>query len=472
MFSRYENLYLLYYIKIYKTFLKIIFYFKIILFIIINLKIIIAEKKLSKNLIISNNALSLEMNLSSYKIINKKIRIAFYTYSLKGGGTERLTSLFINYFSKIKIFNIFLFTQSPKEANEFIIPINVRRKFIEGGIIRNVIKELLKKRIEIFIYQFPKGNEIEILNNLNNTKIIFYENSCFLYWIYFDYFSFKSIYNSYKNSKYVISLIPFENDYLFKKWGINSILMDNFITYEYDYVIPSDLSSQTILMIGRANDKMKRFDLGVKAMKYIVKELPKSKMKIIANISDIGYLKNLVNCLQIKENVIFIEYSANPEIYFKNSSLHIFPSISESFGLVLSETKIFGIPTILLGLDYISLAFGGTIIIYDNNPKSIAKESIKILKDKKYRKKLGKKARKSMRRFKNELLLKKWIKLILSIYKGDNYFKNMIEDKTQFYKKKYINILNNQINLLKKRITKFKNLTIKNLENFTFMYNI
>ena len=217
--------------------------------------------------------------------------------------------------------------------------------------------------------------------------------------------------------------------------------MDNFITYEYDYVIPSDLSSQTILMIGRANDKMKRFDLGVKAMKYIVKELPKSKMKIIANISDIGYLKNLVNCLQIKENVIFIEYSANPEIYFKNSSLHIFPSISESFGLVLSETKIFGIPTILLGLDYISLAFGGTIIIYDNNPKSIAKESIKILKDKKYRKKLGKKARKSMRRFKNELLLKKWIKLILSIYKGDNYFKNMIEDKTQFYKKKYINFL-------------------------------
>ncbi len=35
-----------------------------------------------------------------------------------------------------------------------------------------MIKELLKKRIEIFIYQFPKGNEIKILNNLKNTKII------------------------------------------------------------------------------------------------------------------------------------------------------------------------------------------------------------------------------------------------------------------------------------------------------------
>ena len=365
-----------------------------------------------------------------------------------------------------------MFTQSPKEDNEFTIPINIKRRVIEGGKIRNVIKELLKKRIEIFIYQFPKGNEIKILNNLKNTKIIFYENSCFLYWIYFDYLSFKSIYNSYKNSKYVISLIPFENDYLFKKWGINSILMDNFITYEYDYVIPSDLSSQNILMIGRANDKMKRFDLGVRAMKYIVKEVPKSKMKIISNINDIGYLKNLVNFLQIKENVIFLNYSTNPEIYFKNSSLHIFPSISESFGLVLSETKIFGIPTILLGLDYISLAFGGTIIIYDNNPKSIAKESIKILKDEKYRKKLGKKARKSMKRFKNELLLKKWINLILSIYKGDYFFNNTIEDKKKLSNKKYINILKNQVNLLKMRIEKFKNLTIKNLENFTFMCNI
>ena len=472
MFSRYENLYLLYYIKIYKTFLKIIFYFKIILFIIINLKIIIAEKKLSKNLIISNNALSLEMNLSSYKIINKKIRIAFYTYSLKGGGTERLTSLFINYFSKIKIFNIFLFTQSPKEANEFIIPINVRRKFIEGGIIRNVIKELLKKRIEIFIYQFPKGNEIEILNNLNNTKIIFYENSCFLYWIYFDYFSFKSIYNSYKNSKYVISLIPFENDYLFKKWGINSILMDNFITYEYNNVIPSDLSSQNIIMIGRTNDRMKRFQLGVESMKYITKEMPKSKMIIISNLNYIDYLKNLVNLWELQKNVIFVNYSSTPEIYYKNSSLHIFPSISESFGLVLSEIKIYGIPTILVGLDYISLSIGGTVIIYDNNSKSIAKEAIKILKDKIYRKKLGKDARKSMRKFKNELILKKWIKIILSIYNNTNYFQKLREHSNKISYKAYINILNNQINLLKMKIKKFKNITIKNIENFTFMNKI
>ena len=143
----------------------------------------------------------------------------------------------------------------------------------------------------------------------------------------------------------------------------------------------------------------------------------------------------------ITKNVIFVNYSSTPEIYYKNSSLHIFPSISESFGLVLSEIKIYGIPTILVGLDYISLSIGGTVIIYDNNSKSIAKEAIKILKDKIYRKKLGKDARKSMRKFKNELILKKWIKIILSIYNNTNYFQKLREHSNKISYKAYINFI-------------------------------
>ena len=180
--------------------------------------------------------------------------------------------------------------------------------------------------------------------------------------------------------------------------------MNNFISFEYNYVIPSDLSSQTILMIGRGSDRMKRFDLGVKAMKYIIKIIPTCDMKIISNIYLIEYLQKLIKDFKLEKHAKFMGYSSVPEIYYKNASIHIFPSISESFGLVLSESKIFGIPNILVGLDYISIAKGGTIIIYDDNPISIAKEAIKILKNEKYRKKLGRVARKSMRKFKNELL--------------------------------------------------------------------
>ena len=54
--------------------------------------------------------------------------------------------------------------------------------------------------------------------------------------------------------------------------------------------------------------------------------------------------------------------------------------------MALVEAKLFGIPTIICGLDFLSLAKGGTIIIYDDNPDTIAKEAIKILKNEKYRK--------------------------------------------------------------------------------------
>ena len=49
--------------------------------------------------------------------------------------------------------------------------------------------------------------------------------------------------------------------------------MNNFITYEYNSSFALDLSTKTILMIGRADDKYKRFELGIQAMEYITKEI-------------------------------------------------------------------------------------------------------------------------------------------------------------------------------------------------------
>ena len=245
--------------------------------------------------------------------------------------------------------------------------------------------------------------------------------------------------------------------------------MYNFITYEYENILPSDLSSKTILMIGRANDKLKRFELGIKAMHFIIKKIPICKMKIISNLDGIKDLKKLVNELQLENNVEFVGFTSTPEIYFKNSSLHIFSSISESFGLVLCETKIYGIPNILIGLDYIYISKGGTVIIYDDKPESIAEESIKILENIKYRKRLGKEARTSMKNYKNESILKRWIPLILSIYNGDNYYNNLVKSEKTISKENAIKLLNNQLILLKMRKSEYKNLTIKDIENFSFI---
>ena len=138
--------------------------------------------------------------------------------------------------------------------------------------------------------------------------------------------------------------------------------------------------------------------------------------------------------------------------------------------MVLGEVKIFGIPSILCGLDYISLAKGGIIIIYDDNPDIIAKEAIKIMKDDKYRIKLGKEARKSMKKRKNIIIAEKWVKLILSVYNENDsfsYSKFIINNHKQMTKVEADGILNNQLNLLKKRKPKFKYLTLENFKSYS-----
>ena len=170
-------------------------------------------------------------------------------------------------------------------------------------------------------------------------------------------------------------------------------------------------------------------------------------------------------------NINFEGYKANPSIYFKNASLHLFPSLVESFGNVLSETLIYGIPNIVCGLDYVSLSKRGIVIIYDDSPITIAKEAIKILKNKLYRKNLGREGRKIMLKYKNEKILERWIKLILSVYKGKNYYENFRNNDKKISEKKARMIISNQLKLLQMRNEEYKNITINDIENFTFIEN-
>ena len=155
--------------------------------------------------------------------------------------------------------------------------------------------------------------------------------------------------------------------------------MNNFMTYEYELISPSNLFLNNILIIGRANDKNKRYEICFQAFEYILQYISDSKMIIISSINNTLFLQNLEYNLNLKNNIEFVGYISEPQQFFKNASLHIIPSISESFSMVLCETKIFGIPNILIGLEYLTASSGGTVIIYDDSPELLAKESINIL---------------------------------------------------------------------------------------------
>ena len=328
---------------------------------------------------------------------------------------------------------------------------------------------LRKKHIDILIYNFYEIKEIQRLNKLNTTKIIYYDHSSFVYWLYLKIYKFDdTIYSEYKKCRYVVSLVPIQNDYLFKIWGIKSIFMHNPTTFDYDSIIPSDLSNQNIIMMGRNDDPKKRFDLGIKSMKNIIKEIPNSQMNIISQ--PIREWEELIQYLNLGKNVRFLGFHKNVEIFLRNSSLFILPSFSECYPMVLSEAKIFGLPSIICGLDYLALAKRGTIIIYDDNPDTISKEAIQILKNEEYRKNLGEEARRSMKKIKNHLIIEKWIKLLISIYKGDEQFYNELssDNENKIKKEEAEKILKNQLQRLKRQDNFFKGATLEKLKLYSF----
>ena len=327
---------------------------------------------------------------------------------------------------------------------------------------------LRKNHIDILIYNFYDIKEIQKLNKLKTTKIIYYDHSSFVYWLYLKIYKFSdTIYSEYKKCKSVISLIPIQNDYLFKIWGINSIFIQNPTTFEYDSIIPSDLSNQNIIMMGRNDDPKKRFELGIKSMKNIIKEIPNSQMNIIS--LPIKECEELIQNLNLVKNIRFLGFQRSIEIFLRNSSLFILPSFSESYPMVLSEAKIFGIPSIICGLDYLCLAKRGTIIIYDDNPDTISKEAIQILKNKEYRKKLGNEARRSMKKIKNHVIIEKWIKLLKSIYKGDEQYKKLTtENEYKITEKEAGKILKNQLQRLKRQDNFLREATLEQLKHYSF----
>ena len=391
-----------------------------------------------------------------------KIKVAFYYRKMNYGGVERVLSLLLNLLSNEKTLSMYLITHEGISENEYPTPKNIHRICLSDQKI-NLFQAIRREHIDIIIYNSYEIDKITKLNNLKKTKVIAYDHSSYFLWLFLGQLNIENtMYITYKKCNCVISLIPLENDYLLKRWGINSVFIDNPFTFDYDSVTPSNLSQHNIVMIGRSDQK-KRYEIGINAMKSIITEAPDSKMYIIADSNE--KLEELIKSLNLEKSVKFTGFQKNIEIYLKNASLHIFPSITEAYPMVLGEVKIYGIPTILCGLDFLALAKGGTIIIYDDNAETVAKEAIKILKNETYRKILGKEARKSLENKNNNSIARRWIKLLYSLYyEDDKAFQELSAGGLSEEEAEHI--LKNQLKLLKMRFPKFENITLDQLKNY------
>lgn len=151
--------------------------------------------------------------------------------------------------------------------------------------------------------------------------------------------------------------------------------------------------------------KMKRTDLVIKAMKYVVAKHKNAKLAIVGYGYDRKRLELLRNYLELENNVFF----QDENILFFGQNVKdekvktmqaawalVFPSVKEGWGMTVTECAACGTPTIATNVTGLkdSVVNGKTGVLVSENPtpEEIANEMMKLIENEKLRSDMSKNA--------------------------------------------------------------------------------
>lgn len=218
--------------------------------------------------------------------------------------------------------------------------------------------------------------------------------------------------NKYNNIDYLFALTKtLEEDY--KKFLKNNnhtkvVLVPNML-----YDIPtktSKLNEKNILAIGRLDYGKKNDDI-IRAFSKI--EDKDWKLYILGDGKEMENLSKLIEELKLKDRVFLEGYKNKQEIeeYMLKSSIFLMASITEGLPMVLLEAMSYGLPCIAYetesGTKDIILDNINGYVIKNRNEKEYVKKLNKLISDEKLRKKFGKNAKETSKKFSKDEIKKK-----------------------------------------------------------------
>ena len=407
---------------------------------------------------------------------NYNIGIGIITTHLSYGGVDRFVSLFLNTFAEKT--NYSLFCLGTKKLNAKF-KVNDKVIFLaENGLPRNINKfnKLIKEyNIKYLIYQSIDKYGANYLSKLN-TKVIAMFHVMFLAYFYDKHCFSKLLPIFHLGRKFAAVVgVALYDYYIFEKYFNNSVSIPNFITFDENEVTElAKLDNHEIVMIGRANDLSKNFQMGYRAFAEILKEIPDATLKIITKNKGINYLKKLADSLNITNNIKYTGYLSNPKEELKKSSLLLFPAYIEGFGLALVEGRGVGLPVITNGFNYTYPSLEGIISCKVDDYKDMAKKAIYILKNDSYRKELGKLSKEKLHKLSNKYIVKRWLMLFNAI--DNNKFRELRRKfkKLDGYDENKAKLINEYIlNLTRNRFPKkYGCIKMNDLLNESYLKNL
>ena len=380
--------------------------------------------------LIFNDELKNDLSLDNITLGDKKITIAFVYSTLYANGIARFITVASNYLINTGKYNIYIITEKFSK-NEYKYDNRINR-IIESNrtLLKNKTKDL---NIDFFILQNTSSKKtidffksigkfvIGMFHGLYVSSMFHGKVSPYKTWINFDNLD-------------AFIFIGYDDYFFYKKLGFkNEIFIPNFYTFDPNTSKESELLGHNIVMLGRASDNVKGIIYAIKSMSLIVKEVPDAKLILLSSSFKIEHLKKYAKDLEVYNNIDFNYYTENISKVFWNSSVLMYTSLSEAFPLAMVEGKAHGLPVVAFDVACSPPYQKGVIGVDMLDCEALANETIKLLKDYDYRKKMGKESKLSLNQFSNEETEKLWEKLFVTMMKGDKYFRKFQREVEEKY---------------------------------------
>lgn len=329
--------------------------------------------------------------------MRKLLLITYYFPPTVGGGEEYLYNLYKR-LSKDKVVVL-----TPGQPNDFDKEQNFkiyRINFFQGKfkptwwpLVKLVKKIIQKEKIEIIHFGhyahyvlLARILKIPYLTFIQGTDLTSYTKS------WFGKFLTKS---NLKHAQKIITCSHFLKNQVIKLGILENkiqVIYPGLNLEQYDFKLKEGeiresrlQNHKVILSVGRLV-KIKGFDLVIKALPKILKQIPKAVYIIVGAGPEKENLKNLANKLGVSSKIIFTgEIRNKKELskYYASADVYVGPSRVEAFGIVFLEAQAFGLPIVASNIGGIPEAIGDRgILVKPDDLESLIQNIIKILKAK------------------------------------------------------------------------------------------
>ena len=371
-----------------------------------------------------------EISLDNLTLGDRKLTIAFVYSTLYANGIARFITLASNYLIKTGKYNIYIITEKVS-SSDYGYDKRINR-IIESNrtLLKNKTKDL---NIDFFILQNTASRKlIDFYKSIGKFVIGMFHGLYTSAWFHGKISPFRT-WISFDNLDAFI-FIGYDDYFFYKKLGFkNEIFIPNFYTFEPKRCKESELKGHNIVMLGRAADDIKGIVYAIKSISLIVKEIPDVNLILLSSSNKIDHLKAYAKKLGVDRNINFNYYTQNISKVFWNSSVLMYTSLSEAFPLAMVEGKAHGLPVVAFDVSCSPPYQKGVINVDMLDCEALANETIKLLKDDKYRKKMGRESKLSLKQFNNEETAKLWEKLFVTLMKGDKFFRKLQKEVEKKY---------------------------------------